>query len=258
MNYQIESGTMNETEKTLTREQVIEKVKKLLTLSKSTDFEGEISAALNMARQLLAKYNLEMSDIETAKYNEESPQFKESGISKGHWQPRLARVMARYCNCHVFNQHNKLIFIGMPAELELCHFTFNLVAKQIDIMMRKKRKELRAEREYNTGRRQDRQASSFYTRGYSLGIIDKIDERLKERLNKEKEDNSDYPGMALVLVKHPKVESWCNANLKNAKPKRKRSQSERGYDLGFVDGDNVSLNKGIKGGSIYNIERKKS
>jgi hypothetical protein len=53
--------------------------------------------------------------------------------------------------------------------------------------------------------------------------------------------------MALVLVKHPRVESWCNANLKSVKPKRKRSQSERGYDSGYKDGDNVSFNEMIKG-----------
>ena len=47
----------------MTREQVIEKVRKCLELAKSEN-EHEAFSAMQFARKLLAKHNLEMSDVE--------------------------------------------------------------------------------------------------------------------------------------------------------------------------------------------------
>jgi hypothetical protein len=236
-----------ETEKTFTRDQVVNKVKKLLDLSKGTNFDGEISAALNLARQLLAKYNLSMSDVEAQSYSKEEPRFMNSRTKTGYWQPKLAKVVADYCNCRVFYYGRVLRFIGMDAELEICSYTFHLVAEQIDKMMRSKRKEIRSKREEEFGYRQDRRSTSYYTRGYSTGIIDKITLRLKERIEKEKTGVENETGTALVLVEHPQIVVWWDKNIEQKQKRRKRLALEAGYSSGYKDGDSIRLNKGIRG-----------
>jgi len=234
---------MNEEEKT-TREKIIEKVKKLIALADGSSFEGEIDVAMRMARSLLAKYNLSMSDVERNEYDKSEPSQVDTGSPYGYWQPKLANIIGKYTNCQPFirSRSHILCFVGMPPELEICIFTFSSVCHQIDSMTRKKRKELRDERERLTGNRQDRVNSSYYIRGYVEGIL----VRLKEKLSTLMQDES--TGKSLVLVKHPKVQEWVDINLGKPKMRHRPSSSSDGFDSGYVDGNNITLQKGINGG----------
>jgi len=231
----------------LTREQIIDKVKKLMALSKGSNFEGETDTALQKARDLLAKYNMDMSEVEAKAYQEAKPEFKESDIQVGAWQFPLAKVIGSYVNCSPFYSSGIngqcIRFIGMKAELEICIYTYHHVAQQIDKMCRNKRKELRAEREESGLNRQDRRASSEFTKGYALGIIYRLKERIETRLQ------SEVKGTALVLVEHPKIMQWKRANLVASNRRSRITASGTGYSQGYRDGDKVTINPGLRSGS---------
>lgn len=227
----------------LTREQVIEKAKKLFAVSEGTNFENEAKVALNKMRDLLAKYNLSMGDID-GNHSERNPEFKLMTEKTGYWQGSLATVVANFCNCTAFyttvSKSRVLRVIGMPHEVEICTFTFSHIAEQIDKLMRKKRKELRAQRQREGRDRQDRQASSYFTRGYVDGIIIRLKQRLDDRLNDE------AGGKALVLVQHPKVKDWVDKNIgRSLRKSRQQAASEEGFQQGFRDGDKVNIHRGL-------------
>jgi len=236
-------GNMDEK---LTRQQILAKVQKLMRLADGTNYEEESAAALNMARQLLAKHNLSMTDLEVDQ--EADPEHKTAELKVGFWQGKLAVVISNHLGCKMYyhtipgyrGKQRTIRFIGMPTELELCMYMFESIERQIDKLCRKKRRELRDERQAMGMDRQDRGASSHYTRGYTLGIISRIEERLKEQIKREESDST-----ALVLVTNPKVIDWCNRNLVSARPQRRKSASDTGFAQGRADGNKVSLNNGL-------------
>ena len=231
-----------------TRERIVSKVKKLIDRANGTNFEAEAATSLNLARELLAKYNLSMTDVESNQYDAQKPETKMTAVSAGYYQGSLAVVIGQYCNCSSFYSSNfgtrakrVLAFVGMPAEVEICTYTFETVAKQIDKMLRKKRKELRATRESEGKDRQNRKLSAFYTRGYADGIIQFLRESLRERIADEK-------CRVLVLVKNPKVSAWCEDNLRPGKKRKQQIASEAGFNAGYVDGSKVNVTVGIGSG----------
>lgn len=222
-----------------TKQQIVDKVKKLLSLSNGTNFEKEAVTAMNMARDLLAKYNMTIEDISVKTAAEENPIKAMSYGADGAWQGSLAVVIADYCSCGAFHiKGGGLMFIGMPYEIDICLYTYEIVYKQIEKMMKKKRRELRKEREETGRSRVDRRDSSYYTRGYAKGIIDYLIQSLKSR--KEYESS-----MSLVVVRNKKIDDFMNSLTRLNKVSR--PASVRGYYDGFKDGSTITINKAVNG-----------
>jgi len=237
----------------MSRAKIIDKVKKLLALAKGTNYEGETAMAMNRARELLAKYNLSMTDIEEKQAAEENPEERlATSITAGSWQTSIASIVTQYYNCEYFyrivrgggrSRRGKRIItiVGMPTEVELAEYTLISIVDQVDKMMRKARKKLRKEREANGLNRQNRADSSFYTRGYAIGIVKYLRDSLKKQVEEEK-------CRALVLVKNPKVRQYMNSlNLKLTRPRPFHPSSAKGFNDGYRDGKKVNVRRGIKG-----------
>lgn len=227
----------------LTREKILDKVRKLMALAEGSTFEGETATALARARDLLAKYNLSMSDVEREAYNEESPIHVHIDVQDGYWQAKLGLVIAGFTNtvCYLGGgRGRKRIYImGMEHEVEVGKYMFVHIARQIDKMMRKYRRELRDERERMGYERQNARETSHHTRGYVLGIIARLKERLDERLAQE----SDNTCTALVLHKHPKVIAFEDSL--GIRRRRERGGSNAAYEQGKRDGNKITINQGI-------------
>jgi hypothetical protein len=223
------------------REAIVRKVKNLLARAKGTNFEHEAGVCLNLARDLLAKYNLSMSEVETRQYQEANPEEIKLEDSAGHWQMPLAMVIAKYCNCVAFGRDGKtLYFLGMKHELEICHFTFGTVAQQIDKMLRRKRRELRDQREALGIGRQNRRDSAQYTRGYAKGVIDYLNEALNKRVQAENTCTD-----LVIFSMHPKVQAFKD-RLKYVRSTTRITASSRGYADGLADGPKVQVHKAVK------------
>lgn len=226
-----------------TKEQAIDKIKKLLRLANGTNFEQEAATAMNMLRDLLAKHNLSMSEIEN-----EDKRVKQSSIddlvknpfkqSKGNWQTQLMMVIAEYCKCRVLISSPNNIIIGMPFEVEICSYTYEMLHSQIDKMCKKLRRDLRKERESSYGYRQDRRNSSFNTRGYTMGIIETLKKRLFEREKYEQEKG-------LIVVEHSALVEYCSRLKRSTSSIGGRGGSGDMYKKGLQDGYKLNISKGI-------------
>lgn len=229
------------------RKDIIRKVKGMLDRANGTNFEAESVTALNMARELLAKYNLGMSDVVIDKG--ESVTLDPAFGTYGGWQFNLARVIADYCNCDLVIQtvrkrehsrtSQRIAFVGMSAELELCVYThmtiFNQIKKMRIQINHKRRANLKKE-----GMILTRRAASLYSNGYVCGIVDYLKEELKKRIVDEKCRD-------LVLVKDPKINEWMINHCNGRKiVVRSVYGSRMGYDAGYKDGSKIELREGIK------------
>jgi hypothetical protein len=93
-------------------ESVIRKIQKLLAIGQhKTTSENEAAAAMSMAQELLAKYNLDMSIIQdtvvvggTAQEQEKREQTKINKSAAYKWQQRLCRVIAEANFCWYWAQ----------------------------------------------------------------------------------------------------------------------------------------------------------
>lgn len=105
----------------MTKEQAIEKVKKLFALSTSSN-ENEAQIALLKAQQLLAKYKLEMKDV---KEKEQEALIMRTAVTfrRARYKSYLARVIANnFCCdsfCFKYNRTNRVCFVGMKDDLQL-------------------------------------------------------------------------------------------------------------------------------------------
>ena len=91
-------------EKNMTTEDIIEKIQKVLELAKRGGTEGEANAAMHKVLELLAKHNLNMSDVEQHEEKPEDIVELSSDAGKQQWQAIIWNAMADLYFCRVFSR----------------------------------------------------------------------------------------------------------------------------------------------------------
>lgn len=116
-------------------EKILEKVKKLLALAGNNPSEEEAKSASLKAQQLLAEYNLTLSDADEDKKLEISDsQFYCGGDNQ--WKFSLASVISKNFRCqHYWLGKKTLVFYGYKADCEIAKevfgFLFNVCKKRM-------------------------------------------------------------------------------------------------------------------------------
>lgn len=216
-------------------EKIIEKIKKLLNLSKS-DNEHEAAAAAAKAHALLSKYNLSMSDIP-----EQNTQAMKADKARAktrqqleEWAFNLASVTADAFDCRYFHQYDGFtVFVGVGADQEVCawtyHYLYRTLLRMGSTYLREKCRRLRTNRSRNAAR-------SSYLKGvvYTVG----------QRLQAQKQETP-ITETALVPVKESAIEAEMPDDLRHREFK---SPKTRGHDLmrGMRDGKSIPLSSPIE------------
>lgn len=230
----------------ITKADIVRKIKGLLSRAKGSNFEGEVAASLNLARTLLAKYNMSMAEIEMEADKAAKPEFNEAGAASGRWQPWIAMTISKYCGCETFLKGGKITFIGMHHELEICTYTFGIVCKQVERMISRTRRAMRKERKREGKASANPRETGFYIRGYVLGINDYLKNSL---LTQQKQENS----KALVPIGDPRVAEWMKRNVRTARVGRRLSASDQGRAHGYSDGRQITLTGAISHNSTKKV-----
>lgn len=211
------------------REEIIIRIKKLLALTKGTNYKEEAQNALVMAQKLMLKYKIEMREVEEHEDFKTDSEFTDVTFSgKGQsWKNQLAELIAENFGCNLYYngtaRKNRFVFFGKEEDVIIARIVLEYANKVIEEEQKKviKRKSdealisffigqgvrLRGTREdmleyikdnYET-RTLRTQLNTSLRVDYALGFIN----GLKEKFNEQMQEAQEW---GLVLVKDPRVD----------------------------------------------------
>ena len=222
---------------------VLERVKKMIALGNdSAATEAERETALRMAYNLLAKYNLSISDLPSEQDNE-AREWQDVVISADRWARSLAQAVAKLFFCRYFysgtgtSGKDKHCFVGRQSNVITARYMSEFLIKSV--------------KREATGRYKS--PTSPQGRSFCVGTVDSIRKRVEEMI---KTDTESTPGTALVLASLHQREADANskwleqAGLFPTPSKARADNSLRAsafYD-GREYGKTVSLNQQVSSG----------
>lgn len=146
-----------------TLEKMLEKVKKLLSLAGNNPSEEEAIAASLKAQELIAKYNLDLSDLDKEKLEIAQEEYT-TGVDKS-WKYGLAQAVAN--NFRVMNYwigNRKVVFYGYKQDAAVAVSVFEYLFKTGERGARKACREHYKKYGTETG------VYFSYTRGFTAGV----------------------------------------------------------------------------------------
>jgi len=211
----------------MNREQIVEKVQKLLRLSKS-DNEHEASLAMANANKLLLKYNLEMSDVDEIDINEILEETVMSGKRMISWKLLLLNAIMDLNNCTIIT-HNRIRgeksvkAIGKKQNIAISMSMFDYVCKTMDRKLK-----------HFSG-------DAF---AFRMGFTSAIQQKVREIIQSRKTDVQMSDCTALVVQEKALVKQFIDEKYNNLKSKSLNTKGvdRQGYMAGMNEGRNVSFN----------------
>lgn len=241
------------------KEDIIQKIKKLLKLqygAESIGSTGEAYQAAKMVKKLLMEYNLSMSDIDTSEGDQKLSISKSEEITSGsmygnHWKFQLLGVIAVNNLCQVYKRMNgKMFVVGTESNVTIVKEFFDYLSNVFRSLGEEHwNGELRKlEKEYGPRLRTEEtdKATETVRRKYVRSYLEGVPYGLQENYNSLKPTSEE---MALVACHNKMIEDYINSNFewnKSKKRERRRTVYGDAFDLGQTDGRSVSLNRQIK------------
>jgi len=230
------------------KEKLIDKIKKLMALSHSPN-EHEAALAAARAREMLDKYDLSLTEVE--RNDEEIIEHKvDTGTREPRlWMGRLAVSVSKAFNCRVFRMYGIMVFCGTRADTQVADYTYMFLFRTVKRLSKEHRASLARsgiwDRDYKG------YGSRAYMQSYALGVVNAIDQRLKEfvqskdRMQKY-EDYKKATGKDLMVIKNQAVDRYCS-KLHLRRTRSHARVDDSGFNAGQRDGQNVQIHHGING-----------
>ncbi|WP_455363568.1 DUF7168 domain-containing protein [[Eubacterium] cellulosolvens] len=237
-----------------TPEQILKKVQKLLKLANNkAASEGERDNAMRQAHKFLAKYNLDLADVDAANAEETRQAKGEPREEHTHrfygrpWARHAASAVGRLFFCdYLYVSHKKATdvkhyFIGRRSNAITASLMAEFVVKSI---MRE-------------GKRQQREfdEDNGWFRAFCWGASHKVSDRVNKLIAGEDESQTtEAPGTALVLASYYEQERAANQlMIRQLHPALRKGRGGKGYayggdaySRGKAYGSTVSLNRQVK------------
>lgn len=216
------------------KEKIVDKIRKLLALSESSN-EHEAMLAMENANKLLMKYNLEMSDISEIDLNEMVEDNILSGKRIMNYKSTLLNSIMRLNNCEMII-HNKIgkektiKALGRKHNIQVSISMYEWLTVTMDKLAKK-------ERGVNL--------NSFKI-GFAHSISQKVNEIIKER---DKQKNEfDKNCTALVVQEKALVKQFMRSQYPNVKTVSNNTsiRDQASYMAGRSAGQSISLNGQIR------------
>lgn len=147
---------------------IIETIKKVLELASNNPSEEEARAATLKAQELMAKYHIEMSDID-AQDSDISEMYVEVGMGK-KWKYQLARVISRnFCCKHFLYGKANVVFYGHSVDVKIASKIFYYLFQLGDKLGHKAYADAKAEYGFGDG------VYNSFVSGFVAGIAHELD-----------------------------------------------------------------------------------
>lgn len=131
-------------------QKIIEKIKKLLSLAKSNN-ENEALSSIAKARELMAKYKIEISEVKESDNETKENIIKDNFgvIHNGRqiWKYRLSSIIADNfgCYCYVNFADNNIKILGKETDVkvvqQLILFGISIIEKESDKLVKEYRRQ---------------------------------------------------------------------------------------------------------------------
>lgn len=218
---------------------VIEKIRKLLALSNSSN-EHEAALAASHAQRLLSEHNLAMADITTEQKPEKADKIEtDAAKTLPKWLRHLTAGVSNAFDCQAVHHpaNGKLTFIGVGADVQIAAYTFSYLDRSVRMLCSSYMKQHAASAV--TGRHRELMRQSYY-----LGAVSTIN----RMLDAQKKATPVTPG-ALVPVKEGLIRQAMGEIGKIRTMHSRRSYINSGaYTQGQTDGSQVGIRAGVEGG----------
>ena len=182
------------------QEKIIEKIKKVLELSRNNPSEEEAKSAALKAQKLMAQYHISMAEVDEVTDIEN---IVEEVVNVGNgkkWKYRLAGVLAKNFRCrYFFYGRQAVVFYGYETDAKIAAETFKYLFKVGN----------KAANSYYNKMYYDASASYEGFRGsgimnsFLVGFVNGIRDALDKQCT------------ALMIIVPPEVEESCDDRLKN-------------------------------------------
>jgi len=242
-----------------TREQTLEKIRKLLSLSKSPN-EHEATVASAQAQKLISKFQIDQAEIDSeTKVKQEliSCTLETGSKSNILWKSRLAHTLSEVNNCDFYTQKREstekskknpdkfasdytvYFVVGSKSNVELVQILFEFISNQVEYFAKEF---VPSEKSRTVGKAEKN--------SFKLGIVTRIGQRLrdtKEEVIREHVALKGSMSTALVFLEKEKEElkQFALQMFKKIriKPERPVNLRQEAYQAGIKQGDNVILQK---------------
>lgn len=216
----------------MTKEEILEKVRKVLALTSSPN-EKEAALAAIKARELMDKYNVQMKDIsQEVSEKIEDVDLELGGEVKVYWVCILTNVVGKYQNCRVYRNSGKFCIVGFTGDIELFEYTYIYLRRVIEKLL----EEVVVPPECRVKK---------YLEDYAYGIVSNLSTRFEKEKKKTMSGGDDR---ALVVIDREKaVDKFCDEYLDLSNTRLHRTFNADAYSKGYVTGDKIVLRNGVQG-----------
>ena len=219
----------------MTKEGIINKVKKLLALSNGTCYEEEAQSAMLKAQEILLKEGLTMSQVDMASDNDGPVVITKTVAEKTsiapEWKFDIGGPICKNFRVTLIKQRsysqrgrsvNHLLLVGLEEDVLVCEVVLEFAFKSFE----KTFKIFADDYYYTSGRpRSTRMTVALkndYTRGYANGLRTKFREQVESK--------------ALVLVQNGLVKQYMKDEMNLGRPGEKYRHLSAGSQEAFGQG----------------------
>jgi hypothetical protein len=217
---------------------IIEKVRKLLALSKSCN-ANEAAAAAAAANKLIDQYRLEECELEDTEahediFEEEDPLYESGRLTQ--WKSYLACNLARHYGCAIYNhkgfRKNLYKLAGRKSDIEVVRYMFSWLCLEIE----------RLSDEGSRGKGFDRSAGKIFSNSFCTGAVAGINLQLKAS-RQEVVQNASSVAIVKLNQRHDEALAFLNKShkLKFENNSNKSYLDKGAYESGKAKGENLHL-----------------
>lgn len=237
-----------------TTKSLIRKIKALLakTIEQgATEFEA--MNAMAKAHELLAKHQLELSDLDIRAEGTEKVTVEWDFI-----KDFLAVNVAKYCECRVWqnSKEKKLHFLGIKTDAVFADW---LILALTDFVTKQEVSFMFSDECTTTGEGTKAKQAKLEINSFVRGCVQRINERLREEIAKRERERCSFSsssGRDLIPLKNAMITeamAKLNLNLGRARTTKQQSVDVNSYNIGKRAGENVGFNRPV---NRENNERK--
>ncbi len=223
------------------KEKAIDKIKKLLALSKSPN-ENEAAAALAKAIEICLEHDISIGDVEAIPQDEtiEHKDICAMRQKTPAWEMSLSNGLARLFGCRVLmkgytsfgTKVSKLQFIGYTSDVEICTYVYEYLKRQACQMAAE---HIKTKIFRKAARKEE------YRKCYLEGMVLSVLYKARQIYEKQHSD-AQTPG--LIVSRGALIEKYLNdrgGKDYNIKQNTKRKDA---LAAGWMDGKSVNLHRG--------------
>jgi hypothetical protein len=228
------------------KEDIIEKIRKLLALSKS-DNVHEAELALLRANELMLRHQLSITEVDLNKMRkDELHEGQVIRVSETYrsFMRGIAQAAGTIFDARALGTgtQSEVCFIGQKEDVDNANILFHHLFESWKSIMSRDAKEWKVTFFYPPRQYEVKQYQISHGQGFASAILSRAQKLAYDR--KQSVQNASQTGTALVVLKDQLIKQWIDDHCTKGKAKNYKSQPG-GYREGYAAGQSIPLGGAI-------------